>query len=147
MKKIMFTVVIVMMGIGATFAQTSTNPKSSKKAKYTAEQRAQKATDELNKKVMLTADQKTKVYQLELSKFNKSKELMTQNLDKEAKRSQFREINKASSKEMYGVLTSDQQAKLKAMRNGKKERMAGKHKRSSRNQASPVVSDPPSQGQ
>ena len=143
MKKIMFTVVIAILGIGATFAQTPTNPKSQKNAKYTAEQRAQKATDELNNKVMLTADQKTKVYQLELSKYNKSKDLMTQNLDKEAKKSQLREINKASNKEMYGVLTSDQQAKLKEMKNGK---MAGKHKRGSRSQASPVVSDPPSQG-
>ncbi|MET4080150.1 protein CpxP [Pedobacter sp. UYP30] len=147
MKKLMLTAALTIMGLGAVFAQTTTNTKLQKKAKYTAEQRAQKATDKLDKKVMLTADQKTKVYQLELSKFNKSKDLTAQNLDKEAKKSQFKKMDKASNKELYGVLTSDQQTKLKEMKTERKDKMAGKHKKGNKDHSAPMVSNPPAQVQ
>ncbi|MGY3052323.1 protein CpxP [Pedobacter sp. UYEF25] len=145
MKNIMLTAVLAMVGFGGAFAQTSIDNKSPKSAKYTIEQRAQKATDELDKKLMLTPDQKAKIYQVELSKLNKSKDLMTQNLDKEVKKSQLKEMNKASKKAMYGVLTSDQQKKLKEIKSERKEKMAGKHKRGIKNKSTPLVSNPSAQ--
>lgn len=147
MKKMMLTAALAIMGLSTVFAQTTNTKNHPKKAKYTVEQRAHRATDELDKKIMLTPDQKTKVYQLELTKFNKSQDLMSQNIDKEAKKSQFKEMNKASKKELYGVLTSDQQMKLKEIKSEKKEEMNGRHKKGSKNQSAPVVSNPPTQGQ
>lgn len=145
MKKLILTATLAIMGLGAVFAQSKDTNNQLKKGKYTVEQRAQKATDELDKKVMLTADQKTKVYQLELSKFNKSKDLMSQNIDKEAKKSQYKEMNKASKKELYGILTNDQQTKLKEIKAAKQSKMEGKHKRHNKDKSTPMVSNPPAQ--
>lgn len=146
MKKIMLIAALAVMGLGTVSAQTINNSHP-RKAKYTPEQRAQKATDKLDHELMLTADQKTKVYQLELNKFNKSKDLMSQNLDKEARKTQFKEMDKASKKELYDVFTNDQKAKLKEMKAEKKGKMEGRNKKNKMSHSAPMVSNPPIQGQ
>ncbi len=143
MKKIILTAVIAFLGLGATFAQTTSTSRQ-KKGKYTVEQRAQKATDELDQKVALTADQKTKVYQIELNKFNKAKDMMSKSTDKKADKSQFKEMNEASKKELHTVLTTEQKAKLKDWKTENKDKMA-RHNKHQKDQSAPLVSKPASQ--
>ena len=68
MKKLIFTAILfISMGTMA-FAQ------SDKKVKKTPEQKAQYATEELTKKLSLTADQKSKIEAINLESFKKVKD-------------------------------------------------------------------------
>lgn len=68
MKKLIFTAILfISMGTMA-FAQ------SDKKVKKTPEQKAQHATEELTKKLSLTADQKSKIEAINLESFKKIKD-------------------------------------------------------------------------
>ncbi len=69
MKKLIFTAILfISMGTMA-FAQ-----QGDKKVKKTPEEKAQLATEELTKKLSLTADQKTKIQAINIESFKKVKE-------------------------------------------------------------------------
>ena len=69
MRKLIFTAMLfISMGTMAFAQQDST-----KKARKTPEERAQHATDALDKKLSLTADQKTKIYAINLDGIKKAK--------------------------------------------------------------------------
>lgn len=69
MRKLIFTAILfVSMGTMAFAQQDST-----KKARKTPEERAQHMTDALDKKLSLTADQKTKIYVINLEGIKKAK--------------------------------------------------------------------------
>ncbi|NRF40344.1 hypothetical protein [Pedobacter foliorum] len=69
MKKLIFTAILfISMGTMA-FAQ-----QGDKKVKKTPEEKAQFATEELTKKLSLTADQKTKVQAINMESFKKIKD-------------------------------------------------------------------------
>lgn len=142
MKKIILTAAIALLGLGTTFAQTANTNNHHKKGTQTVEQRAQKATDQLDKRVILTADQKTKVYQIELNKFNKAKDMMAKNTDKKANKSEREELNKTSKKEVEALLTIEQKKNFK---DWKAEQHKGEMKKHQKNQSAPLVSKPASQ--
>jgi len=69
MKKLILSAILfISMG---TVAMSQTD---NKKVQKTPEERAQRSTDMLDRKLSLTADQKTKIYALNLSEMNKMKE-------------------------------------------------------------------------
>lgn len=69
MRKLIFTAILfISMGTMAFAQQDST-----KKARKTPEERAQHFTDALDKKLSLTAEQKTKIYAINLDGIKKAK--------------------------------------------------------------------------
>jgi len=64
MKKLIFSSVLILFGLG-TYAQNPSANKPNAKAR-TPEQRAEHLTNSMNKKVTLTAEQKTKIYDVNL---------------------------------------------------------------------------------
>lgn len=69
MRKLIFTAMLfISMGTMAFAQQDST-----KKVRKTPEERAQHFTDQLDKKLSLTADQKTKIYTINLDGIKKAK--------------------------------------------------------------------------
>lgn len=145
MKKIILTAAIAMFAFGVTFAQKRGKDGIGRNQKLTVEQRAQKTTDELDKKVVLTADQKTKVYQIELNKYNKAKDLMAKNSDRKENMAQMRELNKASKKELQELLTSDQKTKFKDLKSKKDEKPMHKGKKEKMKDKTPLISKPAEQ--
>lgn len=86
--------------------------------KETPEQRAQKITDRLDSEVTLAADQKTKVYDLALTRTKNAdavrEKYKGQADKKEAAKAELTEIRKAFRKETRAILTAEQLEKLKA---------------------------------
>ncbi|MES2458326.1 MAG: hypothetical protein V4594_22400 [Bacteroidota bacterium] len=68
MKRIILTIFLCAGLFSASFAQ-----KKEAKAKKTPQEKAQQATDELNKKLSLTPEQKSKIYAINLTGFSKTK--------------------------------------------------------------------------
>lgn len=149
MKKAILTVAIAVMGITAAFAQDSTKRVRRVMPKLTAEQRAEKATSRLDQDLKLSADQKTKIYAIELDKAKKMETFRA--ADREARKEKMKagkaEMDAQKAK-IDAILTKDQKAKmetLKAERKEKGDRMRKGMGKGKRDKA-PVVSNPPAQG-
>lgn len=149
MKKAILTIAIAVMGLTAAFAQDSTKRVRRQMPKMTAEQRAEKATARLDKALTLTADQKTKIYAIELENAKKVDSWRTADqADRKEKMKEGRAVMQAQKAKIDGVLTADQKTKMEALRleareKGDKMRKGmGKGKRDK----APIVSNPPTQG-
>jgi protein CpxP len=144
MRKIIYTVALVVMGITASYAQ---KPGRAGRENQTPEQRAEKAATAMQQKLSLTADQKQKVQQIELDRFKKNDEWRKN--DEGAMKGKMEErkaFAKASKEKLDAVLTADQKKTLAASRDemkGKmKDRRAGKGPRGPRG-AKPNDGTPP----
>lgn len=121
MKRIVLTLAIAFAGLTATFAQ------STGKQKMTPEQRAEKSTAKLEKELTLTADQKQKIYAVELDKYKQTEAWHKQtSADRKAKRDQHMASKKETDAKIDKVLTADQKKKLEDLRTAKKTRMQDK---------------------
>lgn len=140
---------IAVMGFTAVFAQDSTRRAKRPMANLTAEQRAERATGMMEKKLNLTAAQKQKVYAIELDRAKKMEAY--RNEDKSAMKGKMKERKADMDKskaELDGVLNAEQKTKLEAFRAEAKEK-AGKMRRGmgkGKRDKAPVVSNPPVQG-
>lgn len=74
MKKLILSIVIAAIGFAAAHAQDSTKVRKAPRAKFTAEQRAEMASKNMQQKLGLSDDQKQKVYALELDRIKKTDE-------------------------------------------------------------------------
>jgi len=126
MKKLLYTVALVVMGITASYAQ--------KQEKLTAEQKADRAATVMQQKLSLTADQKQKVQLIELDRIKKNEEW--RKLDEVAMKGKMDErkaFMKASKDKIDAILTVDQKKTMDASRaemKGKmKDRKGGKGQR------------------
>jgi len=149
MKKLILTMAIAVMGFTATFAQDSTRRAKRPMAKLTAEQRAEKSTSMMEKKLNLTTAQKEKVYAIELDRAKKMDAFRTE--DKAAMKGKMKErkadLDKTKA-DLDKVLTAEQKTKLDAFRAEAKEK-GGKMRKGmgrGRKDKAPVVSSPPAQG-
>ena len=121
MKRIVLTLAIAFIGLTASYAQTQG------KQKMTPEQKAEKSTAKLEKELSLTADQKQKIYTVELDKYKKNEELHKQtSADRKAKKDQHVASKKETDAKIDKVLTSDQKKKLEDLRTAKKARAQNK---------------------
>lgn len=149
MKKLILTMAVAVMGFTAVFAQDSTRRTRRPMVNLTAEQRAEKATGMMEKKLNLTAAQKQKVYAVELDRAKKADAF--RNEDKALRKARMKdhkaELEKRKA-DLDNILTSEQKTKLDAFRAEAKEK--GKKMRSGmergRKDKAPVVSNPPTQG-
>ncbi|WP_131537942.1 hypothetical protein [Pedobacter nototheniae] len=152
MKRTILTLAIAVMGFTAAFAQDTTrrhHMPMSKISKLTAEQRAEKATAAMDKKLSLTADQKTKVYAVELDRAKKMDAWRSANKDAMKGKMKDRKAEMDASKaQLDQILNADQKTKLDAFRAEAKEKMKNMKPRDGkgRKPKPPVVSDPPAQG-
>jgi len=119
MKKIFYTLALVVIGFTASYAQKP------QRDKLTAEQKAERAATVLEKKLTLTAEQKQQVKQIELDRIKKNDEWRNEDgkaiKAKMEERKVFAQANKAK---LDAVLTADQQKTLAASR----DEMRGKIK-------------------
>ena len=117
MKKIVLTLVMVAAGIAGTYAQNV-------KAKFTPEQKAEKSTAKLQQELSLTADQKQKIYAIELDKFKKTDEWHKKSSEvRKSQREQYTALKSETDAKLGQVLNADQKKKLEdtqAARKGKK---------------------------
>jgi hypothetical protein len=149
MKKAILTIAIAVMGFTAAFAQDTTKRARKQMPKMTAEQRAEKATARLEKELSLTADQKTKIYAVELENAKKVETWRSADQgDMKGKMKERKEAMQAQKAKIDGILTAEQKTKMEAMRSEAREkgdRMRKGMGKGKRDKA-PVVSNPPSQG-
>ena len=149
MKKVILTIAIAVMGFTAVFAQDSTKRKLDMQ-KYTPEQRAERSTAMLDKKLSLTADQKTKIYQISLDRAKKMQEMYVAGKDGgKGKGKQMKADMDASNTQIEMVLTPEQKTKYDDMKQQMKGKMrdGGKGKMDKgQKDMKPVVSNPPVQG-
>lgn len=132
MKKLLYTVALVVMGITASYAQ--------KQEKLTAEQKAEKAATVMEKKLSLTADQKEKVHLIELDRIKKNEEW--RKLDETAMKGKMEErkaFMKASKDKMDAILTADQKKTLATSRAEMKDKM--KDRKGGKGQRGPKPGD------
>jgi len=116
MKKLFLTLAIAFIGFTATYAQTAAH-----KEKTTPAQKAEKSTAKLQKELSLTADQKQKVYAIELDKFQKAESLhKSGHAARQAQKDQQKAIKKETEAKLDKVLNAEQKKKLDAVHAEKK---------------------------
>ncbi len=139
---------IAVMGFTAVFAQDSTKRQRRPMPKLSAEQRAEKSTGMMEKKLNLTADQKQKVYAIELDRAKKMDAYRSE--DRAAIKGKMKERKadlEKSRADLDKILTADQKTKLDAFRAEAKEKGDKMRKNGMRRakDKAPVVSNPPAQ--
>ena len=116
MKKLFLTLAIAVMGFTASYAQTAAHHE-----KATPAQKAEKSTAKLQKELSLTADQKNKVYAIELDKFQKAAALHKSGHEaKSAMKDKQKAIKKDTEAKLDKVLNAEQKKKLDALQAEKK---------------------------
>ncbi|NTE01178.1 hypothetical protein G6M26_02520 [Agrobacterium tumefaciens] len=129
MKKAILTIAIAVMGFTAAFAQDSSRTARKQMPKMTAEQRAEKATSRLEKKLSLTADQKTKIYAVELENAKKMEAWRkTDHSDMKGKMDERKTAMKEQKAKIDAILTADQKTKMEAFRAEAREKNGKMHK-------------------
>lgn len=124
MKKVML-IAACLLSLTAANAQEkpSGGKRSMKEIQHqTPEQRAQKDVDRLNSEISLTAEQKTKIYDLSLNKAKQTDEArskQTPGEDRAALEKTLKTVKQDYRKAVQAVLTPEQLEKLKAIRDQK----------------------------
>ena len=104
MKKLICSLIVSLLCVGA-FAQ---NDQSTTKSS-TPEQRAERITNWMTKKLTLTADQKTKIYDVNLKYAKLNQETRTNDADnRKAMRQELMASEKEREDEFKAILTPDQ---------------------------------------
>ncbi len=121
MKKVILTsACLLALAVSLTAQEAPQKLKAQKEHhdKLTAEQRAQKHVDELNSTVVLTDEQKPKVYDLALAKVKKADEIRAkykgQPENKEVAKKELHAAGQEFHKNVKAILTPEQIEKLKA---------------------------------
>lgn len=123
MKRLFLTLAIAAIGFTGSFAQDTP------KEKLSPAQKAEKSTAKLQKELSLSADQKKKIYVIELDKANKGEEWHKKNKEaKKAQKSQHEALKKSTEEQINKVLTPEQQKKLSAIHAEKKDKKDKKEK-------------------
>lgn len=126
MKKLIFSA-ILFIGMGTmAFAQQEDGVRTRKGPKMeqkTAEERAQAITDQLDKKLSLTDDQKNQIYAINLESMNKAKENRV--ADREEARAAMKAAMQEREVQIDAVLDGTQK---EAYQEFKKEKMDGQKK-------------------
>ncbi|TDG34994.1 DUF4890 domain-containing protein [Pedobacter changchengzhani] len=149
MRKVILTMAIAVMGFTAAFAQDASKRKMDMQ-KFTPEQRAERSTAMLDKKLSLSADQKTKIYQINLDRANKVEAMRNTAEDgKKGRGKQMKADMDASNNQLEMVLTPAQKIKYDAWKAEMKDKKRNGGRRGSgysKKDMKPVVSNPPAQG-
>ena len=139
MKKLIYTIVLVVIGITSSYAQEPGKRKVEGREgkqriegrerldrddKLTSEQRAEKAATAMQKRLSLTDDQKQKVQSIELDRIKKNEEWRKQDDKSITNKMEERKAFMTASKEkMDKILTEEQRKTLAIAREEGKDRM------------------------
>ncbi|SFH25846.1 hypothetical protein [Pedobacter insulae] len=141
MKKLIYTIALVMIGITASNAQELGKRKaparegrdarervevrrSERHDKLTSEQRAERAANVMQRRLALTDEQKQKVKEIELTRAKKHEEWRKQ--DEKAMKSKMKDrkaFMESSRERIERILTEEQRKTLASSREGLKEKM------------------------
>jgi len=129
MKKILITAGLLIGLVSTGYSQDTPQRKGHEAGQNhremkSPEERAKMSTDVLEKKLNLTAEQKEKVYALQLERANKMQKI--QEADAASRKIQMekrKELMDDSEKKMNKILTEEQQKTLEEMKTKGKERM------------------------
>ena len=144
MKRMMITAALVAGLISLGYSQDKPDrsrgegrPRSEKPGgehrMKTPEERAQSATDALDKKLSLTAEQKAKVYALNLERAEKMDKTMKS--EREFRKSQMekhKSLMEESDKKLSKILTEEQKKSYEEMKQQSRDRMKARRPQGSR---------------
>lgn len=122
MRKLLYTLAFVGIGFTASYAQKT--GKENGREQVTPEVRAEKAADAWQKKLNLTADQRSKIKQIELDRIKESNEWRKR--DQAAMKNKMEErktFMKANRDKIDAILTADQKKTLAASRSEMRDKM------------------------
>lgn len=147
MKKLLYTLAFIVIGFTTSYAQRPGRQNGREQA--TPEVRAEKAASAWEKKLNLTADQKSKIKQIELDRIKKNDEWRKRDQavmkNKMEERKTFMKQNKDK---VEAILTADQKKTLAAsrseMRGKMKDRKGERDKRGPNNSKRGKTPPPPS---
>lgn len=124
MKKLIIAAVVCIGFAGSGFAQEMKREKEVK----TPEERAKMMTEMMDKKLALTPDQKSKIYDLNLERANKMERMRTADQKERTKKlEQHKELMLESDKKMERILNDTQRKTYDEMK-AKRMDMKGNHK-------------------
>ena len=136
MKKLLYTLALVVIGFTTSYAQKFS--KHSGRQQAGPEMRAERLSSAWQQKLNLTADQKSKIKQIEINRIKKSDQWRKK--DQKDRRNKMRERSsfmKANKQKIGAVLTADQKVKLAEsrieMKHKMKDRKSDKGKRGGEN--------------
>lgn len=136
----MITAGLLIGLIGASYSQDAPLRKGDKAVQAhremkSAEERAKKSTDALEKKLNLTPEQKEKVYALQLERINKMEKLQKAAIAYRKNQMEKRKELMADGKEkMNNILTEEQEKTLEEMKTKGKERLQNIRRRMHRHE-------------
>lgn len=121
MKKLLYTLAFVVIGFTAGYAQTG---RGNERQQVAPEVRAEKYADALQKKLNLTADQKSKIKQINIDRINKNSEWRKRDQAAMKKRMEERKtFMKANNDKIDAILTADQRKSLATSRTEMREKI------------------------
>ena len=119
MKKIFFVLALAVLGTGAAPANAAISPVIQQGPMGTPQERAENLTKRMNEVLTLTADQSTKIQEINTRRFTEQqamREKMQAGGDREAMMTQMRALSQKYDTEYKAVLTADQYTKYEANR-------------------------------
>ncbi|GEO07399.1 hypothetical protein AAE02nite_50630 [Adhaeribacter aerolatus] len=119
MKKIFFVLALTVLGTGAAPANAFISPSFQQGPMGTPQERAEALTKKMNEVLTLTADQSTKIQDINVRRFTEQqsmREKMQAGGDREAMMTQMRALTQKYEAEYKGALTADQYTKYEANR-------------------------------
>ncbi|KAA5548592.1 hypothetical protein [Adhaeribacter rhizoryzae] len=119
MKKIIFVMALAVLGTGAAPANAAISPVIQQGPMGTPQERAENLTKRMNEVLTLTADQSTKIQEINTRRFTEQqamREKMQAGGDREAMMTQMRALTQKYDTEYKAVLTADQYTKYEANR-------------------------------
>ena len=121
-KAILITACLFSFTTIITAQETASKPGTEKKGRETPEQRAQKQLNEISKELVLTEDQKPKVYTLVLDKVKKVDDLKMKyksGEDNSVRDKEIKVVKKEFHEKVKALLTPEQLEKAKAIQKEK----------------------------
>lgn len=125
MKKLIYTIALVAMGMTASYAQQNGQDRRAPRQRQvgTPEERAEKAASALQTKLSLTPEQKQKVKAVELERIKKNDEFRKKDEgEMRARLGERMALMKESQDKIDAILTPEQRTTLQASRDHKKDR-------------------------
>ena len=130
MKKLMMLAAILISSVCISSAQEKTD--RGHRERKTPEERAQLLTNGLEKKLTLTADQKAKIYRINLERAKEMNEFEKGRIENRKKQMEARKsLMEDSDKKMAAVLTADQNKMYQELKAERKTKL--KEHRNNRN--------------
>ncbi len=113
----MIALLVSSFTLNTVYSQTE-----SFKQKKTPEERAERFSGRLSDELNLSAEQKSKVYDIMLSHCTKADEIRAAETDKESRKSQIKSLRKSTDSQIQSILSEEQKMKFNELKQNIKEK-------------------------